>query len=305
MAKKKPTLKHESPEPCDYRTNADPKAWADEIPVFCSHDAIVKTSDLKPNPKNPNQHPPEQVKLLGAIIRGQGWRGPITISNRSGLIVRGHGRLMAAQLEDLLEVPVDYQNYASEAEEMADLVADNRIAELSDADAKMLAEVFSDINTGEIPFTLSGYSEEEYSDIVNALAEALQDQTKEQETAPEPYKPVTKSGDLWILGKHRVICGDCTIPEDLDRLFDGNEPKILIGLIERLLLEVGTTRMIACDSTRETACIMEKTPEFTDIIVKRYVRATGDKDIRCIRNGKALPLEVIEELFEPGDEGGE
>ena len=148
MAKKKPKPEAAAPELFDYKTTAEPKAWADGIPVFCAHDAIIKTSELKPNPKNPNQHPPEQVKLLGAIIRGQGWRGPITVSTRSGLIVRGHGRLMAAQLEDLAEVPVDYQNYASEAEEMADLVADNRIAELSDPDTKMLAEVFADIDTG-------------------------------------------------------------------------------------------------------------------------------------------------------------
>jgi hypothetical protein len=304
MAKRKQTPKHAAPELCDYTTRAEPKAWADEIPVFCAHDAIIKTSDLKPNPKNPNQHPLEQVKLLGAIIRAQGWRGPITISNRSGLIVRGHGRLMAAQLEELIEVPVDYQNYSSDAEEMADLVADNRIAELSDADAKMLAEVFADINTGEIPFTLSGYSEEEYSDIVNALAEALQDQTKDQETATDPDKPVTKSGDLWILGKHRVICGDCTIPEDLDRLFDGAELKILPELINKLLVGGAGTTLIACDSVKEVAYIMELTPESTDIIVKRFIRAMGDEEIRCIRKGKELPFEAIQGMFRPGVEEG-
>ncbi|KUO77215.1 MAG: hypothetical protein APF81_08360 [Desulfosporosinus sp. BRH_c37] len=305
MARKKPAPKHEAPKLYDYRTAADPKAWADEIPVFCAHDAIIMTSDLKPNPKNPNQHPLEQVKLLGAIIRAQGWRGPITISNRSGLIVRGHGRLMAAQLEELIEVPVDYQNYSSDAEEMADLVADNRIAELSDADAKMLAEVFADINTGEIPFTLSGYSEEEYSDIVNALAEALQDQTKDPETATEPDKPITKNGDLWILGKHRVICGDCSIPEDRDRLFDGAESKILPELIEKLLVGGAGTTLVSYDSVKEVAYIMELTPESTDIIVKRFIRAIGDEEIRCIRKGKELPFEAIQGMFGTGVEGGE
>ena len=118
------------------------KGYADGIPVYCAHDAVVPVSEMRPNPKNPNTHPEEQLKRLGAIIRGAGWRNPITVSTRSGLIVRGHGRLAAAQMEGLTEVPVDYQNYASDAEELADLVADNRIAELADPDMQKLAEIF-------------------------------------------------------------------------------------------------------------------------------------------------------------------
>lgn len=108
------------------------KGYADGIPVYCAHDAIVAVEDVHPNPENPNMHPDEQLRRLGMIIRNAGWRNPITVSTRSGLIVRGHGRLAAAQLEGLSEVPVDYQNYASDAEELADLIADNRIAELAD-----------------------------------------------------------------------------------------------------------------------------------------------------------------------------
>lgn len=119
------------PEIEEYSTTATPKAYAGSVPVFCAHDAIVPLKDLRPNPKNPNQHPPEQIKLLASIIRATGWRAPITVSKRSGLVTKGHGRLMAAQLDDLTDAPVDYQDYASEAEELADLTADNRIAELA------------------------------------------------------------------------------------------------------------------------------------------------------------------------------
>ena len=216
MAKDKPQPQ-DGPELAEYITTAEPKAYADGVPVFCAHDAIVPIKDLQPNPKNPNQHPPEQIKLLASVIRATGWRGPITVSTRSGYIVKGHGRLMAAELDDLKEVPVDYQNYASEAEEMADLTADNRIAELATIDNKMLAEVFADIDTGEIPFMLSGYTEEEYGNIVTALSEAVHDQELKGDPdaeIPPPAKPVTQYGDLWILGKHRVLCGDCTRPED-------------------------------------------------------------------------------------------
>lgn len=95
------------PELAEYTTAAQPKAYADGVPVFCAHDAIVPLKDLRPNPKNPNQHPPEQIKLLSSIIRATGWRGPITVSKRSGFIVKGHGRMMAAELGDMTEAPVD------------------------------------------------------------------------------------------------------------------------------------------------------------------------------------------------------
>lgn len=212
MAKDKPQPQT-GPEIEEYSTTATPKAYAGSVPVFCAHDAIVPLKDLRPNPKNPNQHPPEQIKLLASIIRATGWRAPITVSKRSGLVTKGHGRLMAAQLDDLTDAPVDYQDYASEAEELADLTADNRIAELATTDNKMLAEVFADIDTGEIPFMLSGYTEDDYGNIVTALSEALH--TKEPSSDPDaeipaPAAPVTQYGDLWILGRHRVLCGDCT-----------------------------------------------------------------------------------------------
>ena len=231
MAKDKP-LPQAGPELAEYTTAAQPKAYADGVPVFCAHDAIIPLKDLRPNPKNPNQHPPEQIKLLlASIIRATGWRGPITVSKRSGYIVKGHGRMMAAELGDMSEVPVDYQDYASEAEELADLTADNRIAELATTDNKLLAEVFADIDTGEIPFMLSGYTEEDYGNIVTALSEALHTEEPKGDPdaeIPPPAEPVTKYGDLWILGRHRVLCGDCTHPEDRALLLDGAKPEILL-----------------------------------------------------------------------------
>jgi len=102
------------------------------ISIHCAFDEIVDTAALIPNPRNPNQHPENQIHLLAKIIKAQGWRAPITVSTRSGFIVRGHGRLLAAQHLGLEQVPVDRQDYTSEAEEWADLIADNRISELAE-----------------------------------------------------------------------------------------------------------------------------------------------------------------------------
>ena len=215
----------------DYQTEAEPKAWADGVPVFCAHDAIVDVAKLVPNPKNPNQHPDSQIQLLGRIIRQTGWRQPITVSKRSGFIVKGHGRLSAALLEGIKEAPVDYQNYTNDAEEYADLVADNRIAELAETDNRLLADIFAEIDTGEIPMELTGYTEDEVESLVTALSEALHNDLHEPDDIPEPPEPdqaVTQKGDLWILGRHRVVCGDATSEKDLELLLDGAHPEILL-----------------------------------------------------------------------------
>ena len=215
----------------EYRPEAEPKAWADGVPVFCAHDAIVDVTKLVPNPKNPNQHPDNQIQLLGRIIRQAGWRQPITVSKRSGFIVKGHGRLAAALLEGMKEAPVDYQNYTTEAEEYADLVADNRIAELAETDNKLLADIFAEIDTGEIPMELTGYTEDEVEGLVTALSEALHNDLNEPDEipeTPEPEETVTQKGDLWILGRHRVVCGDATSERDRELLLDGAHPEILL-----------------------------------------------------------------------------
>lgn len=219
----------EGPALAGYQTQAEPKAIASLIPVFCAHDEVVPIEKLVPNPRNPNTHPPEQIRALGAIIRATGWRQPVTVSTRSGFIVKGHGRLLAAQLEDLGEIPVDYQNYASEAEEYADLIADNRLAELSEIDSKILADLCIEIDTGEIPFELTGYTEEEYGKLVTALSETKHSDLNEPDAVIDPpTEPVTKYGDVWIMGDHRVMCGDCKKPEDKALLLDGATPELLL-----------------------------------------------------------------------------
>ena len=215
----------------EYKTEAEPKGYADGVPVFCAHDAIVDAAKLVPNPKNPNTHPDAQIQALGRIIRQTGWRQPITVSKLSGFIVKGHGRLSAALLEGLKEVPVDYQNYTNAAEEYADLVADNRIAELAEIDQKLLADIFAAIDTGEIPMELTGYTEDEVESLVTALSEALHNDLTEPDDIPdipEPERVITQRGDLWILGRHRVVCGDATNEKDRELLLDGAQPEILL-----------------------------------------------------------------------------
>lgn len=215
----------------DYQTTAEPRAHADGVPVFCAYDEIVEVERLIPNPKNPNTHPDAQIQALGRIIRQTGWRQPITVSRRSGFIVKGHGRLSAALLEGLAAAPVEYQNYTSEAEEYADLVADNRIAELAEIDNKMLADIFADIDTGELPLELTGFTEDEVAGLITAMSEALHNDLHEPDEIPKPPEAddvISRKGDLWILGRHRVVCGDSTDERARELLLDGATPEILL-----------------------------------------------------------------------------
>src|SRR5690606_24234607 len=105
-----------------------------DAPIRCAHTELRDVAALKPHPRNPNTHPAEQLRLLAKVITTTGWRAPIVVSRRSGYVVKGHGRLEAAKLAGLKRAPVDVQDYADEAEELADLVADNRLAELAEMD---------------------------------------------------------------------------------------------------------------------------------------------------------------------------
>lgn len=95
---------------------------------------LVKISELKLHPKNPNKHPKDQIERLAKILQYQGWRYPVKVSNRSGFVTAGHGRIEAAKLLGLHEVPVNYQDYDNEDQEYADLVADNSIASWAELD---------------------------------------------------------------------------------------------------------------------------------------------------------------------------
>ena len=134
-----------------------PRGTIATIPVWCRYDDVAQIETLTPNPRNPNTHPDKQIALLAKIIKAQGWRNPVVISKRSGFIVKGHGRLQAAQLLQLDAVPVEYQDYDTEAAEYADMIADNRIAELAEPDAAMLKDLLQELDTGEMDMDLTGF----------------------------------------------------------------------------------------------------------------------------------------------------
>jgi len=138
-------------------------------PVHCAHTQIVRLDSLTPHPRNPNRHPKAQIELLAKIIVTTGWRAPITVSNRSDFIIRGHARLEAAKTAGLAEVPVDFQDYPDDAAELADLVADNQIAELSHMDRGTLTAIAQDLQeVAQFDPATIGIAPAEFEDLLAA-----------------------------------------------------------------------------------------------------------------------------------------
>lgn len=207
-----------------YKATAEPRSWTGDVPVYCAYDELVDTAGIVGNPRNPNTHPEAQVELLAKIISSTGWRQSITISRRSGFVVKGHGRLAAAQLAGIPKCPVEYQDYSSEAEEWADLTADNRLAELAEIDGVKLADLLSELTREDFPMELTGYTDEDLESLLDEIAGEDPEESTGQDTPyQQPLPPMTKPGDLWVLGGHRLLCGDATDPAAIDRLMDGQK----------------------------------------------------------------------------------
>lgn len=195
--------------------------------MFCAFDAVIALSTTTPNPGNPNQHGRDQLRLLGGIIQANGWRAPITISKRSGLIVKGHGRRLAALQAGLTEAPVEYQEYASEAEELADLLADNRLSELAELDDKMLLDLVEQMGT-EVPIELTGFSPEDIEALLMAMNGTPDPEAEDIDSVPAIKETtICQEGDVWQLGPHRLLCGSCTDPEAIGRLIQDEKAQLV------------------------------------------------------------------------------
>jgi hypothetical protein len=143
----------------------------EKIKIHCSHTELRDPTSLVDHPRNYNTHPSEQIRLLAKIIQHQGWRNPITVSKRSGFVVKGHGRLAAAMLLKTEKVPVDVQDYKDEASEVADMIADNRIAELAEADTDALKGLLIDDVFDNFDLDLTGFDAEEINSLLKSQME--------------------------------------------------------------------------------------------------------------------------------------
>jgi DNA modification methylase len=185
--------------------------------IECAHDELVDLVRLQPNPRNPNKHPQRQIEMLAKIIAYQGQRAPIVVSKRSGFIVKGHGRLEAIKHLGWAQAAVDHQDYTDEAQEFADMVADNKIAELAEHDDELMKLTALELNLDNgFDLDLLGVPELDLS-MPDPSKDAIEDEV------PEPTQSISKLGDLYELGEHRLLCGDSTAITDVEKLMNGEK----------------------------------------------------------------------------------
>lgn len=139
-----------------------------KIAVHCKHSKMEDIVNLVPHPQNPNKHSDKQIALLAKVIRHTGWRSPIIVSKKTGFVIAGHGRLEAAKLLEVTEVPIEEQTFKNEAEEYAHLIADNRIAELSNLSADLTLDILKKLKEDDsYDLELTGYTDDEFEALLD------------------------------------------------------------------------------------------------------------------------------------------
>jgi DNA modification methylase len=181
---------------------------------------------LKPYDRNARTHSAEQVAQIAASIVEFGFTNPILVDSHDGIIA-GHGRLMAAQELGLKTVPVVVLDHLSDRQRKAYILADNQLALNAGWDTDLLRAELQDLTEQEFDLSLIGFSDEELADLLPEIEE-LPPEDADADAVPEPpADPVTKPGDVWLLGKHRVMCGDSTAITDVERLMDGKKAQLM------------------------------------------------------------------------------
>jgi len=186
---------------------------------------------LEPYARNARTHGDDQVARIAASMVEFGWTVPVLVDGDGGVIA-GHGRLLAAHRLGLDSVPVIRLEHLTPAQVRAYRIADNRLTDLGAWDDELLASELHALNGEGFDLTLTGFEDADLDRLMAPLDDAEPDETSEDDDAgdetPEPPRdPVTRPGDLWLLGNHRLLCGDSTDAEAVARVMAGERADLL------------------------------------------------------------------------------
>jgi DNA modification methylase len=180
------------------------------------------TAKLLPYARNARTHSDDQVAQIAASIAEFGFTNPI-LAGSDGVIVAGHGRLAAAQKLGLEVVPVVVLDHLSPTQRRALVIADNRIAENAGWDEAMLRIEMADLQDADFDLSLTGFDADALAELMAGDEPDGEGETDDDAVPEVSETPVSRLGDVWLLGGHRLLCGDSTVTESYDRLLDGEQ----------------------------------------------------------------------------------
>ena len=188
------------------------------VPMIITRIELWKTERLVPLERNPRTHSDEQIAEIAASMREFGFLWPIMVNGETREIVAGNGRYLAAIRLGLPLVPVVEERHLTPVQRRAFIIADNKIALNAGWSNELLAEELPALGSLGFDLGITGFSEDEIAEI---LASVEPPAVEEPPLPPLPAEPITRRGDLWILGNHRVLCGDATRLADLQTVLEG------------------------------------------------------------------------------------
>lgn len=188
------------------------------VPMIITRIELWKTERLVPLARNPRTHSDEQVAEIVASMREFGFLWPIMVNGTTREIVAGNGRYFAAVQLGLPLVPVVEERHLTPVQRRAFIIADNKIALNAGWSVELLAEELPALGALGFDLGITGFSEDEIAEILASVEPPV---VEEEPVPPLPETPITQKGDLWLLGNHRVLCGDATKLIDLQTVLGG------------------------------------------------------------------------------------
>lgn len=187
---------------------------------------LVSITKLVPYVNNARTHSPEQINKLRSSLREFGFINPVIIDRDYGIIA-GHGRVLAAKEEGITEVPCVFADFLSDAQKKAYILADNRMALDAGWDEEMLRVEIESLQDADFDIGLTGFDEKELTDLFKGDEPDIEDDDYDLTAALEKASFVER-GDIWVVGRHRLMCGDATDPADVNKLMDGKRANLVL-----------------------------------------------------------------------------
>lgn len=188
---------------------------------------LMAAASLVPYARNPKMHPETQVAQIAASIQEWGFTMPVLIDEH-GMIIAGHGRVLAAQRLGFTEIPCITARGWSEAKKRAYVIADNKLTENGGWNSEVLALELNELLEEGHDVDLTGFIQTEIDTLLDDLIRGEGVADGEDDIPHVPEVPVSEPSDLWILGKHRLLCGDSTRREDVSRVLEGVAPLLMV-----------------------------------------------------------------------------